>query len=322
MQNNQKKVAEIAARHLGKKGGEGYSTSYDPKLLVAIPRKLNREAYGIDEKDLPFCGFDVWNAYEVSALTSKGCPVTGMLKIVCNARSKYHVESKSIKLYLNSFNMTRLGDTIEECIELIERRVAEDLSELLDSPVLVKFFNNANDETRYDVSTGSTADYSVEPPFPKSTSVDPFWNYDLIQSQIDLNTIKFDTYKSDKNQLETGNGGFLKTRIDFLRSNCRVTNQPDWGDIYIHIEGKEVPSLESLAKYVVSHRTVSHFHEEIAEMVYKHLLDRFSPDKLMVACLYSRRGGIDINPIRATDIKLIDGVFYSLTSRLRKTLKQ
>jgi len=83
--NNQNDVVAIAGKHLGKVGGEGYKATYDPELLVAIPRHLNREAYGINEGDLPFIGGDVWNAYEVSAITTKGLPVAGMMKIYCPA---------------------------------------------------------------------------------------------------------------------------------------------------------------------------------------------------------------------------------------------
>ena len=94
-------VIEIASKHLGQTVS-AYSDLYDTSLLVKVPRNLNREAYGIDEKNLPFVGYDVWNAYEVSAITEKGRPVTGLLKISYPCDSKYHVESKSIKLYLNS----------------------------------------------------------------------------------------------------------------------------------------------------------------------------------------------------------------------------
>ena len=107
-----KEVIEIAAKHLGTISA--YSDKYDADLLVKVPRNLNREAYGIDENNLPFVGYDVWNAYEVSAITEKGRPVTGLLKISYPCDSKYHVESKSIKLYLNSFNMHKIGKTAEE----------------------------------------------------------------------------------------------------------------------------------------------------------------------------------------------------------------
>ena len=117
---NYNEVTSIASKHLGKVGGDGYRDQYDPELLVGIPRNLNREAYNIDDHNLPFVGYDVWNAYEVSVLTHKGLPVSGMMKIVCPANSLIHVESKSIKLYLNSYNMTRMGDTAEQAKSIFE----------------------------------------------------------------------------------------------------------------------------------------------------------------------------------------------------------
>jgi 7-cyano-7-deazaguanine reductase len=114
----------------------------------------------------------------------------------------------------------------------------------------------------------------------------------------------------------------LKLKSNLLRSNCRVTNQPDWGDVFIKIKGENLPTADSLAKYIVSHRTVSHFHEEICEMVYKHLTDAYQPEELMVACLYTRRGGLDINPIRASHSMLIPAMFEEKAFRLAKTLRQ
>src|SRR5210317_2451382 len=135
---NYQEVVEIASKHLGKVGGDGYKDTYAPELLVKIPRNLNREGYGL--KGDEFVGVDVWNAYEVSAITTKGQPVAGMLKIVCPADSENHVESKSIKLYLNSFNMTKIGDNAADCISGIEARVKRDLDELLDTDTTVSFY--------------------------------------------------------------------------------------------------------------------------------------------------------------------------------------
>lgn len=296
---NQEAVIAIAGKHLGKVGGEGYKDTYDPELLVEIPRYLNREAYGIDDNNLPFVGGDVWNAYEVSAITNKGLPVVGMLKIYYPADSRLHVESKSIKLYLNSFNMTKMGDTAAECIAILKDRVKRDLSEKLETNVEVEMFTETPEK-----------EYMFE-------------NFPRIQEIINLDNTQFTSYQSDETQLEkSGKAGILKVDIDFLRSNCRVTNQPDFGNMYLHIEGQDLPTLESLAKYVVSHRQVSHFHEEIAEMTYIHLQKAFNLDKLMVACLYSRRGGIDINPVRASHLELIPKWFADPTCKVRKTLKQ
>ena len=301
---NYNEVSELAAVHLGKVGGEGYKDEYDPNLLVKIPRRLNREAYEINEKKLPFTGVDVWNAYEVSALTNNGLPVSGMLKIICPADSKYHVESKSIKLYLNSFNMTKVGYNSREVTREIENRVARDLSVLLEANIVVKMFNRAEDAVEQDLGQ----------------------EFIDLADLVDLDIVKFDTYHSDETMLKTlhENKGPKRYRIksDLLRSNCRVTNQPDWGDVYIDITTSAEIDLESIAKYIVSHRKVNHFHEEIAEMVYQHLTWAYQPEELMVACLYSRRGGIDLNPVRATKPGLIPYAFKGIDVRLAKTLRQ
>ena len=296
---NYEAVKEIASKHLGKVGGDGYSDQYNPDLLVKIPRYLNREGYNLTGNE--FVGVDVWNAYEVSAITTKGQPVAGMLKIVCPSDSEFHVESKSIKLYLNSFNMTRIGDNAADCISGIEARVKRDLDELLETDTTVSF-------------------YSYEDEAPGLT-----FNYNKLEDLVDLDSLDFTSFKSDASQLQSDTDPDkqdLKVYSNLLRSNCRVTNQPDWGDVFIHIKGEKVPSAESLAKYIVSHRTVSHFHEEICEMVFAHLSEAFNPDELMVACLYTRRGGIDINPIRATHSMLIPGFFTDPRFRIAKTLRQ
>jgi 7-cyano-7-deazaguanine reductase len=295
---NYSKVVEIAGKHLGKVGGDGYSDQYNPELLVRIPRNLNREGYGLTGDE--FKGVDTWNAYEVSAITTKGQPVAGMLKITCPSDSVYHVESKSIKLYLNSYNMTRLGDTAKDCISVIEARVKRDLDELLDTNTIVSFFGNGVEASAYEFS-----------------------GYEDLADLANLDEIDFSAFKSDATQLEVlETEGHIKWKSNLLRSNCRVTNQPDWGDVFIQMKGKNMPSAESLAKYIVSHRTVSHFHEEICEMVFAHLTERYKPEMLMVAALYTRRGGIDINPIRATHSHLIPDFFLNPNYRIAKTLRQ
>ena len=296
---NYEAVKELASKHLGKVGGDGYKDTYDPGLLVKIPRYLNREGYGLTGEE--FVGVDVWNAYEVSAITTKGQPVAGMLKIVCPSNSEFHVESKSIKLYLNSLNMTQIGESAADCISGIEARVKRDLDELLDTDTTVSFY---------------ASEFETE---PLSFSDE----YEDIADITNLDAIDFTAYKSDANQLEEAEeGGEIQLRSNLLRSNCRVTNQPDWGDVFIYMKGESVPTPESLAKYIVSHRTVSHFHEEICEMVYAHLTERFKPELLMVSCLYTRRGGIDINPIRATHSGLVPEFFTNPTYTIRKTLRQ
>ena len=298
---NYQEVVDIASKHLGKVGGDGYKDTYSPELLVKVPRYLNREGYGLTSNS--FVGVDTWNCYEVSAITTKGQPVAGMLKIVCPSDSEYHVESKSIKLYLNSFNMTRIADNAVDCISGIEARVKRDLDELLETNTTVSFY--ASEEEGEALS---------------------FVDYQDLADIADLDQIDFTAFQSDANQLEIESvveeAKEVKLKSNLLRSNCRVTNQPDWGDVFIKIKGKKLPSADSLAKYIVSHRTVSHFHEEICEMVYKHLSDAYEPEQLMVACLYTRRGGLDINPVRASHISLIPDFFSNVDYRIAKTLRQ
>ncbi len=297
---NYSKVVEIASKHLGKVGGDGYSDQYNSELLVKVPRNLNREGYGLTGEE--FVGVDTWNAYEVSAITTKGQPVAGLLKIVCPADSEFHVESKSIKLYLNSFNMTNIVDNEADFISGIEATVKRDLDELLETNTTVSFYAS-DDET-----------------IPLS-----FEGYDDVGGIANLDEIDFTSFKSDANQLEkqeNSKSEELRYTSNLLRSNCRVTNQPDWGDVFIRMYGKDLPTAESLAKYIVSHRTVSHFHEEICEMIFAHLTEAFKPEQLMVACLYTRRGGIDINPIRATHQSLIPEFFTKTEYTIQKTLRQ
>ena len=298
---NYQEVVEIASKHLGKVGGAGYSDQYNPELLVKVPRHLNREGYGLTSDS--FVGVDTWNCYEVSAITTKGQPVAGMLKIVCPADSEFHVESKSIKLYLNSFNMTQIGDNAADCIKAIEATVKRDLDELLETNTTVSFY--AGEEEGEALS---------------------FEGYQDLGDVVDLDQIDFTAFKSDASQLMVEDtddvAKVVKLRSNLLRSNCRVTNQPDWGDVFIYLKGKKLPAADSLAKYIVSHRTVSHFHEEICEMVYKHISDAYEPEQLMVSCLYTRRGGLDINPIRASHSSLIPDFFTNPDYRITKTLRQ
>ena len=298
---NYQEVVDIASKHLGKVGGDGYKDTYSPELLVKVPRYLNREGYELTSDS--FVGVDTWNCYEVSAITTKGQPVAGMLKIVCPADSEYHVESKSIKLYLNSFNMTRIGDNAADCISALESTVKRDLDELLETNTIVSFY--ASEEEGKAIS---------------------FEGYKDLGDIVNLDEIDFTAFQSDSSQLKIEDtleeSKVVKLKSNLLRSNCRVTNQPDWGDVFIYLRGKKLPTAASLAKYIVSHRTVSHFHEEICEMVFAHLSEAFQPDQLMVACLYTRRGGLDINPIRATHSSLIPEFFTNPDFTIQKTLRQ
>lgn len=285
-----------------------YPDQYDRSILVRELRSNNRQHLDIHDDDLPFVGFDTWNAYEASILTMKGLPVTGALKIVYSCDSKYIVESKSIKLYLNSFNMFKCGDTREAAVKFMESTVTTDLSSLLETEVNVKFLFDVYDKNHSPVH-----------------DPDEYINLEnnLLEKST-LDTLMLDVYEETPELLETVTHQESVQRISsgLLKSNCRVTSQPDWGDIFIHILSNKSVTPESMLKYIVSFRNECHFHEEICETVYKRLKDLLNPKELCVTCLYARRGGIDINPSRASEAWLLPMDLADTKIQHYKTQKQ
>lgn len=311
------KIEEIASKVLGKtsdgKTMMRYETpdSIDPLLLVAIPRYLNRDQYNIKEYNLPFVGVDTWNSYEFSCLLNNGFPVSGWLRWTYPSNSANIVESKSIKLYLNSFNMAKMGDSLEEVINNVQNKVREDVTAILG---LV----SSNEYTNYiDVYLSLDEMYGYASPMKGS--------YIQLEEYVDVEKMQFTHYNESPDILQVvdSSGRIEKYTSRSLRSNCRVTNQPDWGDIYVHIKGNKTVTPESLLQYIVSMRCENHFHEEICECVYKRLRDLLKPNELIVACLYTRRGGIDINPIRASSYDLLNDNLIAYASILTsKTMRQ
>ena len=283
-----------------------YPENYNPSLLFRIPRAENRVHYQIYNDQLPFTGVDVWNCYEFSFLSQNGLPVSGMLKIMYPAESEFLVESKSLKLYLNSFNMERINSFGRSAISEVCNLICKDLSKLLEVKVKVVYFDGTSTELQ---------------PFKEQ-------NPQNLLSFIDESQLKeteFNHFLESPELLsgtETSKLNNYAFRTDLLRSNCRVTNQPDWGDLFVSIETNYEIDFLSVAKYLVSFRKENHFHEEVVEMIYKRFNDRFMPGKLMVAAMYTRRGGIDINPVRVSHPALLDKAFVSENHRLAKTLRQ
>lgn len=288
--------------------GKNVSTPeyYQPELLFRIPRSENREKYNISERLLPFVGFDTWNCYEVSFLTQNGFPVSGMLKLIYPADSRFIVESKSLKLYLNSFNMERLEFSVDDSKRRFLDAVSNDVSRLLEVDVCASLLDANSEELT-----------------PFITPV--FNNIQTFVSISALEEMKFSHFQEKPSLLKSKNSFGEKEycfKTDLLRSNCRVTNQPDWGDLFVRIKTKHDIDFASVVEYLVSFRKENHFHEEVVEMIYKRFSDAFLPKKLMVAAMYTRRGGIDINPIRASHVDWIDEAFISAEKRLAKTLRQ
>ena len=267
---------QIASKFLGKKV-EG-SKNYDPSLLVAIPRFENRNRYNINDNHLPFRGFDIWHAYEFSCLTLNGMPVSKILKMKYDCTSKFIVESKSLKLYLNSFNMTRFGKSVTDCLDICKRIIESDLSDKLKTEVKLNFINSDAEKVKI------------------------FNNFFNIMDKIDEKSLKIEKFKEAPELLkikdsQQNNTNYLM--FNSLQSNCRVTHQPDFGEIFIYYKSKKHFEEESLIKYLCSFRSEYHFHEECCEMIFKRLYDLLdNSDELFVCSLYTRRGGIDICPIR------------------------
>ncbi len=282
--SNQEELNKLVSVHLGKAGDGTVVKPYvtpddvDPSLLVAVPRHLNRTQYDIQEEALPFSGIDVWNSYEFSTLLTNGFPISGWLKFTYSSDSPNIVESKSVKLYLNSYNMARLIDT-PDGLWIIEDQISKDLSEAV-----------GTDVTAY-IGVG---DIDTVRPIAG--------DFIALESYCNIKKMQFTDYNEHTGILEVvpSIGRYERWRSHSLRSNCRVTNQPDWGDVYVHIKGNYSVTPESLLRYIVSMRKENHFHEEICECIYKRLWDLLQPEELFVACLYTRRGGIDINPVRAS----------------------
>ena len=211
-------------------------------------------------------------------MLSSGYPVSGVVKYVYECDTPNIVESKSIKLYLNSYNMAVMGNTVEQATQRAIEMMERDLTECIGGRVKAQFHTKAYGE-------------------PVSES------YTRLEDVVDVSEVSFDRYNEDPDILDIinlENREVTKYTTNALRSNCRVTNQPDWGDIYIYIEGNSTVTPESLLQYVVSMRRENHFHEEICECVIKRLMVLMPKCDIAVACLYTRRGGIDITPVRAT----------------------
>ncbi len=270
------KTDDVAGKVLGQRVSA--PQVYDPNILVRVPRSENRKQYGIS--DDTFIGFDTWNCYEISFLLNNGFPLMFVGKLVYPSNSEFIVESKSLKLYLNSFNMEKMGISVEDATHRFINTVKHDLAVLLNINIHDVSFNLFDDKEEKSM-------FSVKPD-----------DYSDIGEYGELCEFTSD---SETPELLKENIFNKKFKVSFrsMRSNCRVTHQPDWATVFIDYEGDRGVDLKSLLQYLVSFRNESHFHEECVEMIFTRLNDKFLPDKLNVTALYTRRGGIDICPQRS-----------------------
>ena len=247
-----------------------YKTEYDPQLLCPFPRQIKRDVIGITDA-LPFSGYDIWNAFELSWLNAKGKPIVAMGEFHIPCESPYLIESKSFKLYLNSFNQTRFGD-----FSAIEEQMVVDLSASTGATVQIRLLDSDQFITEQLQS------------FPGRC--------------IDDLDIEINKYSLDPSLLENSTDPQQQVTEELhshlLKSNCLVTNQPDWGSVLIRYHGSKIDP-EALLRYLISFRQHNEFHEQCVERIFIDLMRYCQPEKLTVYARYTRRGGLDINPFRS-----------------------
>jgi len=247
-----------------------YPSDYDPSLLVAIPRSLGRQALGLSG-ELPFDGVDIWNAYELSWLEPSGKPVVATAELRVPARSPNLVESKSLKLYLNSLNGAQYSSASE-----VERQILSDLKSVVGCDVELALQLTADD-----CPPGRGA--------PQGTC-------------IDSAEVTIDRYQVTPELLADGadSSDMVEETLysQLLKSNCPVTAQPDWATLIVSYKGGRIDQ-GALLRYVVSYRDHDEFHEQCVERVFLDLLRHCKPTALTVEARYTRRGGLDINPLRS-----------------------
>ncbi|WP_028535244.1 NADPH-dependent 7-cyano-7-deazaguanine reductase QueF [Paludibacterium yongneupense] len=252
---------------LGKK--VDYQDHYDPSLLFPIPRQGKRAEIGVDDAALPFRGVDLWTGYELSWLNARGKPQIAIATFRIPADSPNLIESKSFKLYLNSFNQTRL-----------------DSSEALQSQLSM------------DLTRATGRHVAVELTFPRDFASCRL--QELEGDTIDELDIAIDDYSPDPSRLSADATQMVSQTLcsDLLKSNCLVTGQPDWGSVTIRYRGPAI-DREGLLRYLIGFRRHNEFHEQCVERIFVDIQRQCQPLELTVYARYTRRGGLDINPWRS-----------------------
>ncbi|WP_203344183.1 NADPH-dependent 7-cyano-7-deazaguanine reductase QueF [Vibrio fluvialis] len=259
---------ELAGLTLGKK--TEYANQYDPSLLQPVPRSLNRNDLNLGN-ELPFLGCDIWTLYELSWLNDKGLPQVAIGEVAIPATSANLIESKSFKLYLNSFNQTQFADWAE-----VQACLQKDLSACAGESVQVE--------------VKSLAAYTAQPIVTmQGECID---DQDIEISSYDFDDTLLTGASSDEIVEETLHSHLLK-------SNCLITNQPDWGSVEIAYRGPKI-DREALLRYIVSFREHNEFHEQCVERIFTDISRYCHPEHLTVLARYTRRGGLDINPFRSS----------------------
>lgn len=247
-----------------------YRDVYDASLLQGVPRSLNRDPLGLHADSLPFHGADIWTLYELSWLNAKGLPQVAVGHVELSHETVNLIESKSFKLYLNSFNQTRFANW-----EAVQETLERDLSACAQGKVTVALY-------RLDEVEGQ-----------------PIAHFH--GSSIDNQDIEIESYQFNADYLDGAAGQKVvqETLVShLLKSNCLITHQPDWGSVQIQYRGPQI-DREKLLRYLVSFRHHNEFHEQCVERIFNDILRFCAPESLSVYARYTRRGGLDINPWRS-----------------------
>lgn len=247
-----------------------YKSTYAPELLQPVPRQLNRDELALTGNELPFHGNDIWNGYELSWLQPNGLPRIAILRCRIDAFSTNLVESKSFKLYLNSFNNSIFVSTaaVEEALHT-------------------------------DLSACAQGDVQIEIIPPEEFHLASFAN--LPGQCIDQQDITISEYALNPKLLQVQQPAKMVSETlysNLLKSNCLVTNQPDWASVVVKYEGPQIDRA-ALLRYLISFREHNEFHEQCVERIFMDLTQYCACTKLTVYARYTRRGGLDINPFRS-----------------------
>ena len=259
-----------------------YPKTYAPDMLYPIPRALGRAKLALPADALSI-GMDWWQVFEMSWLNLHGISQVAMARLAIPATSDYIVESKSLKLYFNSLNFTEFDNQ-----QAVKATVEKDLSACLKTDVTLEIF---------EVNIANSLPISAPQGDCIDNALDIIGKKIAIVSDVNPSSLTVANQVASDSQLQ-----ILHSHL--LRSNCPVTNQPDWGTLEIQIDSQPIDRA-GLLEYILSFRQHNGFHEQCVEQIFSDLTQAFAPKTLMVRAWYTRRGGIDINPCRVSDISLL-----------------
>lgn len=270
-----------------------YPTEYSPETLYPIARSIGRDAIGWHDEKLKV-GVDWWQAFEMSWLNSQGISQVAIARFGIPASSPFIVESKSLKLYLNSINFTEFSGWDD-----VQALIAKDLSACVQAEVTVELFD-LNDDLN-DKATGLLIAQ------PEAVCIDEALanSSEKVALTEHPDASLLAKNESDLRDSEKEVGKNFSFYSNLLRSNCPVTNQPDWGTLAVSISSEKPVNSANMLRYILSFRQHNGFHEQCVEQIFADLSQYYEPSELMVRAWYTRRGGIDINPCRVSDMSLL-----------------